>query len=141
MADNFSGSAVKVVYDTLDISGAARSVTVTEAQEAPGDIDVTHRGDAAKVVLEGLAGAPKTTVKVDMLDETEGGSPAVALTMNTIDTLFIYPEGEVHGHQLLTVNNARFYSREQTVPYDGAVAWTLTFEAPNTVTYSTYNTA
>ena len=135
MAANFSGKDLIVMFNTVVISGSGRVVTLTEAEDPPTDVDVTHKGDASKVVVAGLPGAPKTTVKLDLLDETGGVGGAVMFALNTKDTLTIYPEGSTGGHQKITVNNARFYSREQSIPYDGAVAWSMTWEAKNTTTY------
>jgi len=56
MADQFSGVNVAVFFNTVDISGTARTVTVGEEAAAPDTIDGTHKGDTARNLIEGLPG-------------------------------------------------------------------------------------
>jgi hypothetical protein len=140
MADQFIGDDVVVEFGADDISGTARTVTVAEEAPAPDSIDATHKGDTARNLLEGLPGAVETNVTLEGLDEVGGVATIFDQVLNSQDTLFIYPEGNVHGYPLLTIQNARFHGVTQNIPYDDVVSFTASFNAKNTVTRGTYDT-
>lgn len=141
MADQFVGDDVAVFYNTVDISGTARTVTVAEEAPAPPDIDCSHKGDTAQNLKEGIPGGVTTSVTIEALDEVGGVSAMKDFAINAKDTLIIYPEGKVHQYPSLTIQNARYHALSETIPYDGAAAWTASFNAKNTVTRGTYSSA
>jgi len=141
MADQFVGDDVVVEFNTVDISGTARTVTVAEEAPAPPDIDCTHKGDTAQNLKEGIPGGVTTSVTLEALDEVGGVSAMKDFAINALDTLKIYPEGKTHTYPMLTISNSRYHSLSETIPYDGAAAWTASFSAKNTITRGTYSSA
>ena len=137
MADQFIGDAMDVYYNTVDIGGTARTVTVDVKAASPPEIDCTHKGDTEQNLKEGIPGGIICDVSLDALDESGGVSAMKDFAVNAIDTLFIYPEGKTAGHEQLTIQNARFLGFTETIPYDGAVGWVATFNAKNSVTRAT----
>ena len=137
----YTGSSLAVFFNTVDISGQMRTVSVQEAADEAEEIDVTHKGDSARVLLEGFAGAEKTTVEVELLDESGDASNIMDFALNAKDTLLIYPEGKTHTYTELTLNNARMNQRTQELVYDDAAMISATFHAKNTITRGTYSSA
>lgn len=137
----YKGNSVVVEYNSLDISGQARTVTVNEVADEPEDIDATHKGDSRRNLIEGFPGSEKTDVEVEILDEAGDASNLMSFEINAKDTLIIYPEGKTHTYPKLTVNNARLINRSQNIVYDDVASITAAFHAKNTVTRGTYSTA
>lgn len=137
----YVGSDLAVYFNTVDVSGQMRTVSVQEAADEAEEIDVTHKGDSARVLLEGFAGAEKTTVEVDLLDDDGGDATIFDFALNAKDTLFVYPEGKVHTYPELTLQNARLNERTQEIVYDDAVSVSATWHAKNTITRGTYSSA
>ena len=135
----YSGKDLVVVFNTVDISGAGRRVRVREEAGEPEEIDVTHKGDTERQVLETYPGAQKARVEVNCLDESDGEAAILDFAINAQDTLFVYPEGQTHGNEELTLNSARLISRDKEIPYDGAVEVSSVFSAKNSLTYGTYS--
>jgi hypothetical protein len=140
MADQFTGKNMVLEFGTVDVSASMRKVTITENADPPEDIDVTHKGDTERQLLDGLPGAVKTTVAADALDETGQASEIANLSINSLDTLIFYPEGKVNGKAKMTLNSATFRNRVHTTPYDGAVELSATFDSKQACTWSTYAT-
>ena len=141
MADEeYTGIDLVVEYNTVDISGLARSARVAEDAGEPEEYDITHKGDTAKQILEGLPEAPKTRVEYNCLDETLGASALLDFAINAKDTLLIYPEGKTHTYPLLTLNNARLVNRSQPIEWNAPVPLDATFVAKNSLTRSSYST-
>ena len=141
MAVHYDGSDLLVMFGAVDISGYARSVEVSETASAPETLDVTHKGDTARQILEGFPGAPETNVTLNVLDVYDALSAFGTMALNTKDTLIVYPAGMTHTYPMLTLQAARLHERTETVPYDGVVEMTATWNAKNTLTRSTYSSA
>jgi len=141
MADQYLGSSVVVEFNTVDISGTARTVEVTETAPEPEEIDKTHKGDATRLTIEGLPGAAATTVTMNLLDEVAGVAALLDFVVNTKDTLKVYPEGKIHAKEMITISNARLIEIGETIPYDNVVELNATWNAKNTVVRATYSSA
>jgi len=140
MAEHYVGDAVVVIWSTdTDISGYARSVDITETAPAPDAADVTHKGDTAKSDIQLLPGAPETTISMVVLDIYDSLTVFGTLALNSKDTLTIYPKAAVNAYPKLTLNNAVFNERTQTIPFEGAVELTLSWNAKNTLTRGSYS--
>lgn len=135
----YTGRNMVLEFETNDISDQARRVVIDEAADAPEDIDVTHKGDTERQLIDGLPGAVKTTVTIEALDESGGVGDIMALVLNTTGTLNFYPNGKVEGEAEGVLNNATLRSRNQTVAYDDATTVTAVFESKQSVTWGTYN--
>lgn len=141
MADQFIGDDVVVEFNTVDVSGTARTVTVAEEASPPDSIDATHKGDTARVLLEGLPGSVETNVTLEALSEVGAVQAMMDFAINAKDTLIIYPEGKTHTYPMITIQNARYHSITENIPYDDVVGFTALFNAKNTVTRATYSSA
>ena len=132
----FKGSEVVVEFGGTDISVSARTATVSEAPGEPEKLDVTVKGDTARQYIEGFPGGDNTTVTVEAL--ADGASDAIEpIATNTTGNMEILPEGDVQGGIKVTVNSMRLITKDYTVPYDGAVAWSLSFNSTTAATYGT----
>ena len=138
---HYAGSGLLVKFNTVDISGHARSVDVSEDAGDPDIIDVSHKGDTAHVIIEGMAGADQATVTLKVLQDTTPTAAETHFDVGDKDTLYVYPSGQTHGYAALIIQNARLTSMSDTIPYDGAVELTLTWKAANSVTRTTYSSA
>jgi hypothetical protein len=141
MADQFSGVDLVVLFNTVDISETARTVDVAEEAPPPPDIDCSHKGDTAQNLKEGIPGGVVTTVTLTGLDEVGGVAAIKDFARNALDTLTVYPQGLTHTTETLTIQNARFHSFTENIPYDGCVGWTAVWTAKNTVTRGTYDSS
>lgn len=139
MADEFKGDSLAVFYNTVDISLQMQTVTVNEEGGEPADIDITHKGDTTQQVLEGLPAPKKTNVDVHLFDSLGDLAEIMGFAIQAIDTLFVYPEGQVHASPELTLNNARLINRSQEIPFDNAVTIDASFHAKNSITRGTYD--
>jgi len=137
----YSGINLAVFYNTVDISGQGRSIRVGEEAGEPEEYDVTHKGDTAKQILEGLPEAAKTRAEFNCLDDDGGDAALLDFAINAKDTLLIYPEGKTHAYPELTLSNARLVNRNQPIEYNGPVELEATFVAKNSLTRSTYSSA
>ncbi len=137
----FKGSSLVVEFGALTLSDQARTVSVNEEAGDPEEIDITHRGDSVRTVLEGFPGRVATKVETDGLDEGGGTAKIYDTLMNAVDTLLIYLEGKTAAGVLtkVTVQNARLIARSQETTYDGATSWKASFSAKNSVTWGTYS--
>lgn len=135
----YKGDQVVVEFNTVDISGQARTVTVNEEAGDPDQIDTTHKGDSEKQQVEGLPGAPKTSVDFQSLDYDADTVGPMKFAVNAKDTLVIYPQGKTHGKPKIVISNARLTSRSKKIPYDGAAEFSCKFTATNAATYTTYS--
>ena len=141
MAEHYIGDSVVVIWSTdTDISGYARSVDITESAPVPDAADTTHKGDTAKSDIQLLPGAPETTVGMTVLDIYDSLTVFGTLALNSKDTLTIYPKGATHTYPKLTLNNAVFNERSETIPFEAVVELTLSFNAKNTLTRGSYST-
>jgi hypothetical protein len=136
----FKGDSIAVDFNTVDISAQARTITVNETAGEPEEIDVSHKGDTSRQVLEGFPGTETTNVEMNILDEEGDVSALMDFALNAKDTLYIYPEGKTHTKPMLTLHNARLTERSQELPFDGASEINATFHAKNTITRGTYST-
>ena len=137
----FKGDSLSVYFNSLDISGQGRTVTVSETAGEPEEIDATHKGDTRRNLIEGFPGMEVTDVTIELLDDDGDDHPLWDFDINTKDTLFVYPEGRTHTNTEITVYNARLIEREQAIVYDDVTAITASFHAKNTVTRDTYSSA
>lgn len=137
----YSGSLLAVWYNSIDVSGQGRRVRVNENAGEPEEIDVTHKGDSEREILESYPGAQTTSVDYTCLDESDGVSTMLDDAINAVDTLWVFPEGVTHGNELLTLNNARLISRVRGLEYDGAAEIEATFHAKNSITMGTWSSS
>lgn len=137
----YKGNNLAVYYNTVDISGQARSVTINEEAGEPEQLDVTHKGDTERQLLEGFPGAQRTTVELAILDDDGGDSALLEFEINAKDTLYVYPEGQTHTYQEIVIQNARLISRSEPIQYDQPVEITANFVALNSCTRGTYSSA
>jgi hypothetical protein len=137
----YKGSLLQVYFNTVDISATGRSVNVSEDAGEPEEIDITHRGDTERQVLESFPGRQACTVDVTLLDDDGGASTIYGFAINAKDTLFVYPEGSTAGNRKGQLNNTRLIQRSLTTPYDGAVEVSVQFHAKNSITWTTLATA
>ena len=139
MAEHYIGDALVVVHGAIDISGYARSASVTESAPVPDEADSTHKGDTAKTGIQLLGGSPETTVGMVVLDIYDSMTAYGTVALNTKDTLTIYPNGVVDTYPKLTLNNAVLNERNQEIEFETATLITLSFNARNTLTRGTYS--
>lgn len=142
---HFSGINLAVAFggtsylNASDISAHARTVDVTETAPAPDTIDITHKGDKAHQLLEGLPGGVETNVTLTaLLDDT--WSIFSTLALNTQASMYIFPRGRTHNYPMITVY-ARLHERTQKTPYDGAVESTTTWNSKLAAVHTTYTSA
>ena len=136
----FSGKDLVLEFGGTDISAKGRTIEISEDTGEPEKIDTTTRGDTERQHLISFPGPDNTTVTATILADDGGSDPVAALTMNDVQTLLAYPEGKTPGEDLAEVTSAYLISRTYTVPYDGAVEWSLTFNSVDAATYTTYTT-
>lgn len=136
----YKGADLAVFYNSVDISGQARTVTVNEEAGEPEQLDITHKGDTERQLLEGFAGANRTTVELGILDDSAGHA-LLDFAINAKDTLYVYPRGKTHTYEEIEIQNARFISRSEPIVYDQAVEITANFIALNSCTRGTYSSA
>ena len=141
MGTEYKGSSLQVFFNSVELSGQGRTITVSESPGSPEQIDITHRGDTERQLLESYPGAQVTTVDTGGLDESTGTAVIYDFAMNALDTLYVYPEGKTDTYREGVLQNARLIDRGLEVPYDGAVEWSATFEAKNSITWGTYSSA
>ena len=139
---HYSGINLGVFWGTapkgsVELAVHGRSVDVTETAPAPDTIDVTHKGDTAKQIIEGLPGAAETNVSFTALVE-DSWILCNTMPLNTIATLYVFPRGKTDTYPMITVGAARLHERTYKEPYDGAVEMTLTFNSKAVATHSTY---
>ena len=137
----FQGDSLQVYYNTVDISAQMTRAVVNENAPEPEEIDVTHRGDTERQVLEGFPGRVGTNVDVTLWQAEGDAATIMDFAINAKDTLYIYPEGKTHTKPELTLQNARLIDRTETVPFDGADEIAATFNAKNSLTRGTYSSA
>lgn len=137
----YSGVDLCIEFASTDISGKARTADISEATGEPEKIDVTTKGDTQRQTLEGLVGADNTTITCTILADDGGSDPVAALSMGASGSLVVYDNGKTHGQNMATTAAARLTDRSISIPYDGAVEWSLTFNSVNAVAYSTYSSA
>ncbi len=135
-----SGKDLVIEFGGTDISGKARSYEIAEDKGETAKIDVSHKGDTSVQQIEGLQGPDNSTINCTILYDDGGSDPVSALSMGDKQTLNCYPAGKTGGKDLNRLTDATLTSRTFTVPYDGAVEWSLTFNSINAVTYTTYTT-
>lgn len=135
---HFTGKDMVLEWGTIDISVTSREITVNEAAASTPDIDVTHKGDTEQQLMDGLPGAPKTTIKQTVLAD-DASTVIQDLVQNDQDTLSFYPQGKTHGKPEFTLNNAIFLNRDYREPYNEPAVWDLNFEAKEGGTWSTYS--
>ena len=75
-----------------------------------------------------------TALALDDTDTIEG------VAANTTGTVLVLPEGDVQGGVAVTVTAMRLVGKDYTVPYDGAVEWSLSFNSVTAATYGTNDT-
>jgi hypothetical protein len=136
----YKGSSVVLEFAGTDISGSARTVTISEDPGEPEKIDVTVKGDTERQHLESFPGADNTTVTMNAL-ALDASDTIEAVATNTTGNVVIYPEGKTQGSVSVTINSMRLINKEYTIPYDGAVEWNVTFNSTTGATYGTYNSA
>ena len=136
LAVGFGVNAIAAV----DLTGHGRTVDVSETAPAPATIDVTHKGDTAHQIIEGLPGGVETNVSFTaVVDDTWGVSDT--MIMNTVGTLYVWPRGKTHEYPQIAVRNAWLHERSYKEAYDGTIEVTLVFNAKNSATHTTYASA
>jgi len=141
MGTEYKGSSLQVFFNTVELSGQGRTISVSEAPGEAEEIDITHRGDTERSTLESYPGAQKVTITTGGLDETTGTATIYDFAINAQDTLLVYPEGKTHTYREGVLQNARLMDRGLEVPFDGAAEWTAQFHAKNSITWGTYTSA
>jgi len=136
----FKGSSVVVEFAGTDISGSARTVTISEDPGEAEKIDVTVKGDTERQFLAGFPGGDNTTVTMNAL-ALDASDTIEAIATNTTGTLLVLPEGDTQGAVAVTITAMRLIGKEYVVPYDGAVEWNLTFNSETGATYGTNDTS
>lgn len=137
MAVHYDGRNLQVVFNSVDISDYIRSCTIEESAPTPNLIDTTHSGDTAMTAIDGLPGNPTTTVNVEMLDIYDARHAFQTQVLNTKSTLVVYPYGQTSTYPQLTLQNAYFHQRGDSIQIGSATAMTGTFYANNTLTRGT----
>jgi hypothetical protein len=137
MPVHYDGRDLKVLFGAADISAYARSITVDETAPEPDELETTHKGDTEKQTIEGLAGAQSCSANFTMIDIYDAITVFGSMEINSIDTLFVFPKGQVVNYPQLTLQNARLTSRSQPIEYNGVVEISGTFNARNSLTRST----
>ena len=141
MAEEYQGDDLMVVFGTSTLTGQGKTVSVAEAAGEQEEIDITHRGDTERQILESYAGAQKTNVDVTGLDEKLGVAEVYDSVLNTKSTLWVLPEGPTHTYREGVLQNARMIDRGLEVPFDNATEWSAAFHAKNSITWGTHSTA
>ena len=136
----FKGSAVVVEFAGTDISGSARTVTISEDPGEAEKIDVTVKGDTERQYLAGFPGGDNTTVTMNAL-ALDGSDTIEGIATNTTGNVIVLPEGDVHGGIAVTIASMRLINKEYTIPYDGAVEWNVTFNSETAAVYGTNDTS
>ncbi|HFD38536.1 MAG TPA: hypothetical protein ENJ31_01615 [Anaerolineae bacterium] len=133
----YSGKDLVVTFNSIDISGQGRRVSIEEKSDPPERYDVTHRGDTQKQTLEGLPGAVSVTVQFSCLDESGGTANLLDFSIGDQHDLVIYPEGNSSGNPMITVTDATLVSRNNPIEYNKPVELEATFESSVAVTRGT----
>ena len=133
----YKGDQLYVVFGSSTLSGQGRTVSVAETAGEPEEIDVTHRADTERQVLESYPGLVRTNVDMSALDESTGVAEIYDSVLNTKSTLWIYPEGAVSTYRMGILQNARLIDRGLEAPFDGAGEWSATWHGKNSITWST----
>ena len=136
----YAGKSLVIEFGGTDISTSARTAEISEDRGETEKIDVTVKGDTERQHILGFQGADNTTVTCTILADDGGSDPVAALTMGDKDTLDIFPEGKTVNQDLDRLTNAEIISRSKSVPYDGAVEWSITFNSVDAMSYTTYTT-
>ena len=136
LAVGWGGTAITAV----DLAGHGRTVDVSETAPAPDTIDVTHKGDTSKQIIEGLPGAPETNITFTaIVDDT--WSVNDTMIINTLGTLYVWPRGKIHAYPQIIIRSAVLHERSYKAAYDGTIETTLVFNAKTTATHGTYASA
>jgi len=136
----FSGKDVILLFGGTDISGSARTVTVSEAPGELEKIDVTVKGDTERSYLASFPGGNNTTVTAEILANS-ASDPVEAVTANSSGAVVVLPEGSAEGAIQISIAGMYLIGRDYTIPYADAVKWDLTFNSVTVATYSTYTSA
>ena len=137
----YKGDQLFVVFGTSTLSGQGRTISVAETAGEPEEIDVTHRGDTERQVLESYPGLVRTNVDMGALDESLGVAKIYDSVLNTKSTLWILPEGATNTYREGVLQNARLIDRGLEAPFDGAGEWSATWHAKNSIAWSTHATS
>ena len=132
----FSGKDVVLKFAGTDISGSARTVTVSEAPGEMEKIDVTVKGDTARQYLASFPGGNNTTVTAEIL-ALDGSDPIEAIAANTSGALVVLPEGAGAGNISISIAGMYLIGKDYTIPYADAVKWDLSFNSTTAATYGT----
>lgn len=131
----YKGDQLYVVFGASTISGQGKTVSIAETAGEPEEIDITHRADTTRQVLESYPGIEKTNVDMSALDESLGVAEIYDSVLNTKSTLWVYPEGKTLTYRMGILQNARMIDRGLETPFDGAGEWTATWHAKNSITW------
>ena len=132
----FKGSEVVVEFAGTDISGSARTVTVSEAPGELEKIDVTVKGDTARQYLASFPGGNNTTVTMEVLANA-ASDPIEAIAANTSGSMVVLPEGDTQGAISVTVAAMYLIGKDYSIPYADAVKWDLSFNSTTAAVYGT----
>jgi len=132
----FKGEDLILNFAGTDLSGGGRVVTVSEAPGEAEKLDVTVKGDSARQYLEGFPGGANTTVTLTALAQAST-DPIEGIAANTTGAIEILPEGDTAGAISVDIAAMRLIGKDYTVPYNGAVEWSLTFNSATVATYGT----
>jgi len=136
----FTGSSVILTFGGTDISGSARTVTVSEDPGEMEKIDVTVKGDTARQYLASFPGGNNTTVTAEIL-ANDSSDPIEAIAANSSGAVVVLPEGSAEGAIKISIAAMYLIGKQYTIPYADAVSWDLTFNSTTAATYSTYTSA
>lgn len=136
----YIGEDVVVEFGAVDVSGEYTDFEMTEDAPEPDQIDVSDKSSSVQELVEGLPKQPKSNVSLSANDKKDAASAIPGLTLNSQDTLIVYPEGKTHGKPMRTIQSVRLNNRSFSGGYQEKVAWKLGFYAYESVTDDTYST-
>jgi len=127
-----SGKDVYIEFDGIDISGDVTSVSWTEDGDV---VDVTAANDSFHYYVTTRKDG---TLDVEAFFDASTTTAFDAVAVNTAGTLIVAPAGTASGNPKYTWDRAIVSSRGVTIPFDGGVTWTATFQFSSEVSESTY---
>lgn len=112
----YSGDLLVVRWGTLDVSGQARELEVSQQVN---EIDVTTYGSTDKEFITGMA---DRSAKMTILDDDTSNAVRVALGPGSSSSLTWFPLGTASGNPKLQVGTAKITQADKSYPYDDAVS-------------------
>jgi hypothetical protein len=132
----YSGENLVIKFGTTDISGAGRSLEVSESGT---EIDVTTYGSTDREWLVTQMSDREGTYQV--LDDSASTVIRNLLRPGISDSLTWFPIGTASGNAKLGVGTAVVRERNFSYPYDDAVVLNITFRLSGALIESTAGTS